>query len=72
MQPVKPSKFHQEEAEDWDEAGAYIHEHGIIGDAGPYVDKHHEKHVEGIGLDNKTRILGSMYSQWSTQATVVL
>eukprot|EP00973_Karenia_brevis_P085242 11831632-Karenia_brevis.AAC.1 len=49
-----------------------MEDHAIIGDNGPYVDRTQEEHVENIKIGNATNDLGAQYSQWSTQATVML
>eukprot|EP00973_Karenia_brevis_P060679 8438526-Karenia_brevis.AAC.1 len=49
-----------------------MEDHAIDGDSGPVVDRAQEEYVENMGIGNATYELGDQYSQWSTQATVML
>eukprot|EP00973_Karenia_brevis_P021547 2961085-Karenia_brevis.AAC.1 len=58
MQHVKPAKFGKGEEEglrlSWDDAKAYMDEHGLAGDKGVFVDKTQEEYVANLGLGPAT------------------
>eukprot|EP00973_Karenia_brevis_P043338 6007609-Karenia_brevis.AAC.1 len=78
LQQVKPSKFSEEKEEgphvSGDDAQAYMEDHAVIyrGDNGPYVDRAQGEYVEAMRLGKATHELSQQYSQWSTEATVML
>eukprot|EP00973_Karenia_brevis_P025352 3498621-Karenia_brevis.AAC.1 len=49
-----------------------MEDHNITGDTGPYVDRAQEEYVEALGLGRNSHHLSSLYSKWSTQASVML
>eukprot|EP00973_Karenia_brevis_P053123 7384771-Karenia_brevis.AAC.1 len=76
MQQVKPAKFGEGDEEglrlSWDDAKAYMDDHGLTGDQGVFVDKAQEEYVSELGLGTATFDLSQQYSEWSATATVVL